>query len=65
MIKEYYIIARYVTNVPEGKDESEYIIDCFYEDVFGLGPENMKKFLTTMFTVLPGEVIDTFEGEEE
>lgn len=68
MFREYFVVARYIANIPEGTDIEKFVLDQVSEDVVSSmknSEDNFKFFLYDTFTVLPGEEVDIDEFEDE
>lgn len=65
MIREYFVVARYVASVPNGVDETEFILKEVTREISDTSPNKMDSFVRNLFSVLPGEEIDDFEEDEE
>ena len=65
MIREYFVIARYVGSVPTNKNYSEVILQEVANDLRGLLDENLETFLEATFSVLEGDEVDIEEMDED
>jgi hypothetical protein len=65
MLKEYFVVARYVAQIPEGKDYSESVIKELVNDLRSYH-NNDYKLIDSLFSVVEGEEVDMFDetGEE-
>lgn len=64
MFKEYYVVARYIASIPEGKDITSFVLDEVERDIRAVKPENMALFLNNTFSVIEGQEID-IDSEED
>lgn len=68
MFREYFVVARYIANIPEGADIDKFVLDQVSEDLVSSmknSEDNLKSFLDATFSVLPGEEVDIDEFEDE
>jgi hypothetical protein len=64
MLKEYYVVGRYLAQIPESKDMTEFIITQIESELRGISPNQLKGYLNGLFSVIEGEVIEDDEEEE-
>jgi hypothetical protein len=64
MLKEYYVVGRYIAQIPESKDMTEFIINQIESELRGISPNQLKGYLNGLFSVIEGEVIEDDEEEE-
>ena len=64
MLKEYYVVGRYIAQIPESKDMTEFIITQIESELRGISPNQLKGYLNGLFSVIEGEVIEDDEEEE-
>jgi len=65
MLKEYFIVGRYIANIPASKDISSFILAQVEEDLKGISPNALKGYLDGLFNVIEGEEIDIEDEEDE
>lgn len=58
MLKEYYVVSRYIASIPRGQDMTEFILSQVESDLSIIKPENWKNYLNNTFSVIEGEEID-------
>lgn len=61
MLKEYFVVARYVASVPEGMSFNELVLGELVRDIQSTSPNQMENLLKSMFTVIEGEEMDSEE----
>ena len=64
MLKEYYVVGRYIAQIPESKDMTEFIITQIESELREISPNQLKGYLNGLFSVIEGEVIEDDEEEE-
>lgn len=65
MLKEYFIVGRYIANIPASKDINSFILAQVEEDLKNISPNALKAYLDGLFNVIEGEEIDIEDEEEE
>lgn len=65
MLKEYFVVGRYIAQIPKDKDIAEFILAEMESELGNVAPNQMKNYLNGLFTVLEGEEIEIDEDEEE
>lgn len=65
MIKEYFVVARYVAKVPNGKDPIESIYTELEADLTRLIKFDRQKEIKEMFTVIEGADLSEEDYENE
>lgn len=65
MLREYYVVGRYIASIPESKDISEYILAEMERELGNVSPNQLKAYLNGLFSVIQGEEIEIEEDEEE
>ena len=65
MLREYFVIARYVGSVPTNKNYTDVILEEVANDFRGLSDDNLISFLHNAFSVIEGEEISSEEMEDE
>jgi hypothetical protein len=65
MLKEYFIVGRYIANIPASKDINSFILAQVEEDLKGISPNGLKGYLDGLFNVIEGEEIDIEDEEDE
>lgn len=64
MFKEYFVVARYVAAIPKSKDMTEFILDEVQQEISGIAPNQMKKYLHGLFSVIEGDEVEVDEEDE-
>lgn len=64
MLKEYFVVGRYIAQIPKDKDIAEFILAEMESELGNVAPNQMKNYLNGLFTVLEGEEIEVDEDEE-
>jgi hypothetical protein len=65
MLKEYYVVSRYIASIPEGQDMTEFILSQVELDLSGVKPGDWGSYLNNAFSVLEGEEVEIDEELEE
>lgn len=65
MLREYYVVGRYIAQVPASKDMTEFILAEVESELKEIDPKQLKNYLNGLFAVIEGEVIDVDEEDEE
>jgi hypothetical protein len=65
MLKEYYVVSRYIASIPEGKDMTNFILSQVEEELSGITPGDWKSYLKHNFSVIEGDEVEIDEDEEE
>lgn len=65
MIKEYFVVARYLARTPDGKDPIESVYMELEADLNRLIKYDRQKELKDMFTVIEGNEISEEDYENE
>lgn len=65
MIREYFVVARYVAKIAEGKDYQDIVYKEVENDLTRLIKFDRQKELRDMFTIIPGEEIAEKDYENE
>lgn len=64
MLKEYFVVGRYIAQIPKDKDIAEFILAEMESELGNVAPNQMKNYLNGLFTVLEGEEIEVDEDDE-
>ena len=64
MLKEYFVVGRYIAQIPKDKDIAEFILAEMESELGNVAPNHMKGYLNGLFTVLEGEEIEVDEDDE-
>lgn len=65
MIKEYLVVGRYIAQIPESKDITEFILTQLEVDLTDIKPEDIKGFINSFFSVVEGDVVEVDDDGEE
>lgn len=65
MIREYFVVARYLARTPEGKDPIEAIYSELESDLISLFKSDQKQKLRDIFNVVEGNEISEEDYENE
>lgn len=65
MIKEYFVVARYLARTPEGKDPIESVYNELEADLTRIIKFDRQKEIRDMFTVVQGNDITEEDYEDE
>jgi len=63
MLKEYYVVGRYIAQIPKDKDIAEFILAEMEAELGNVTPNQLKSYLNGLFTVIEGEEIEVDEDE--
>lgn len=63
MLKEYYVVARYIASVPSSKDYTEFILNEVEKEFSSVKAGDLRPFIDNLFSVIEGEEIEP--GHEE
>lgn len=61
MLKEYFVVARYVASVPEGMSFNDLVLNELISDIKSTSPNQIDNLLKSMFNVIEGEEVDSEE----
>ena len=64
MLKEYFVVGRYIAQIPKDKNIAEFILAEMESELGNVAPNQMKNYLNGLFTVLEGEEIEVDEDDE-
>jgi hypothetical protein len=65
MLKEYFVVGRYIAQIPKDKNIAEFILAEMESELGNVAPNQMKNYLNGLFTVLEGEEIEVDEDDED
>lgn len=65
MIKEYFVVARYLARTPDGKDPIESVYSELEADLTRIIKFDRQKEIKEMFTVIAGNDITEEDYEDE
>ena len=65
MLKEYFVVGRYLANIPESKDMTEFILKEVQSELSEISPNQLGNYLKGLFAVIEGEEVELDEDEEE
>lgn len=65
MLKEYFVVGRYLANIPESKDMTEFILKEVQSELSAISPNQLSGYLKGLFAVIEGEEVELDEDEEE
>lgn len=65
MIKEYFVVARYLARTPDGKDPIESVYKELEADLTRIIKFDRQKEIKDMFTVIQGNDISEEDYDEE
>jgi hypothetical protein len=64
MLKEYYVVSKYIASIAEGQDMTNFILSHVEEELSGITPGNWKSYLKHNFSVIEGDEVE-IDGDEE
>jgi hypothetical protein len=64
MLKEYFVVGRYIAQIPKDKNITEFILNEVESELREISPNQLKGYLNGLFSVIEGEEIDIDEDEE-
>lgn len=65
MIKEYFVIARYLARTPDGKDPIESVYKELESDLIRIVKFDRLSEIKEMFTILPGNEISEEDYDDD
>lgn len=65
MLKEYYVVGRFIAQIPKDKDITEFILAEVESELQGISPNQLKGYLSGLFSVIEGEEVDIDEEGDE
>lgn len=63
MLKEYFVVGRYIAQIPKDKDITKFILAEVESELKEINPNQLKDYLNGLFSVIEGEVIEDEEDE--
>ena len=64
MLKEYFVVGRYIAQIPKDKNITEFILNEVESELREISPNQLKGYLNGLFSVIEGEEIEIDEDEE-
>jgi hypothetical protein len=64
MLKEYFVVGRYIAQIPKDKNITEFILNEVESELREISPNQLKNYLNGLFSVIEGEEIEIDEDEE-
>lgn len=64
MLREYFVVGRYLANIPKNKDINDFILAELESEMRNISPNQLRGYLHGLFSVLEGEEIDNEEEDD-